>query len=301
MINLDKNVNKGLAKIKTLPVRMIWVLALFLLAGCESKRVIYTPIGYDITKPERHDLGTKLAEISGICWINDSLMLANNDESGKIFAINIADFGKLDYNNVKFSSKDDYEDIVKVDSAIYVLISTGKIMKVTNYKNEESIQSAVVAELPGKENEFESLYYDKEVNSLIMLCKNCHKEKDKFRSAYRFDLQTNTLIDTPYYRIDMDVIRQKVNNSTAEFRPSAAAVNPMDNYVYIVSSVGKLMVVINKKGKVVQAFGISKLNFPQPEGITFAPNGDMYISNETSTEPSATLLKFKYSKTAPAK
>jgi hypothetical protein len=296
MINLDKNRNNAIGKIKTLPAWMILPFSLLLLAGCESKRVIYTPTGYDITRPVSHELGSKLNEISGICWINDSIMLANNDETGKIFAIDLTNFKNLDYRNVKFGSKDDYEDIVKVDSSIYILISTGQIVKVTNYHNEDSIRSEVVAELPGKENEFESLYYDKEVNSLIMLCKNCHKEKDKIRSAYRFDLQTNTLIDTPYYQIKMDELRKKLNDSRAEFRPSAAAVNPKDNKVYLISSIGHLMVVINKKGKIEQAFGISTIMFPQPEGMTFADNGDMYISNEMATEPAATLLRFIYEK-----
>ena len=63
-----------------------------------------------------------------------------------------------------------------------------------------------------------------------------------------------------------------------------------------VSSIGKLMVVINKKGKVEQAFRISALMFPQPEGITFSDKGDMYISNEIASEQTATLLKYKYTK-----
>ncbi len=294
MINLNKNSNNGGAKIKTLLVCFGLIIAA--LTGCESKRVIYTATGYDITEPVTYNLGTKLNEISGICWLNDSLMLANNDESGKIFAINLANMNDFEYPNVKFGGKDDYEDIAKVDSAIYLLISTGKIVKITDYNNEDSVQSEIVAQLPGKENEFESMYYDKEVNSLIMLCKNCHKEKDKIRTAYRFDLATNTLIDTPHYEISMDAIRQKLDDSRQEFRPSAASVNPADNKVYIVSSIGKLMVVINKKGKVEQAFGISGLMFPQPEGLTFADNGDMYISNEVATEARATLLKFPYKK-----
>jgi hypothetical protein len=288
--------NNRLAKIKTLPVWRVWSLALLLLTSCQSKRVIYTPTGYDITEPDTYELGSKLNEISGICWINDSLMLANNDETGKIFTINLSDKEDLEYRNVKFGVKEDYEDIVKVESSIYVLISTGQIVRINNYNKEDSIQSTVVAKMAGKENEFESMYYDQEVNSLIMLCKDCHKEKDKIRSAYRFDLQTNTLIDTPYYQIDMDVVRKKLNDSRAEFKPSAASVNPKDNKVYIVSSLGHLMVVINKKGKIEQAFGISPTLFPQPEGITFADNGDMYISNEVSTEPNATLLRFRYKK-----
>lgn len=294
MINLIKNDKNVLAKIKTLPLWLVLPLFFISIAYCNTKRVIYTPRGYDITKPQTIQLGSKLDEISGICWINDSLMLANNDESGRIFAINLANLNDLEYRNVKFGEKGDYEDIIKVDSAIYLLLATGKIVKVTGYHNDDAVQSTVVGELPGIENEFESLYYDKDVNSLVMICKDCHKEKNKFRSAYRFDLAKNQLIDSPYYQIQMDQIRKILEKNEVDFRPSAAAYNPVDQKIYIVSSIGKLMVVINKKGKVEQAFGISGIVFPQPEGITFADNGDMYISNEIGSEPAATLLKFKY-------
>jgi len=292
MINLDKNKKNVIGKIKTLPVWLI-LLLISVITACELKKVTYTPRGYDITKPESIKLGTKLDEISGICWINDSLILANNDEAGRIFAIDLNASTPGEFRNIKFGPKDDYEDIVKVDSAIYLLVATGKIVRVTHYQDEATVKVEEVATLGG-ENEFESLYYEKEVNSLVMICKNCHKEKDKFRSAYRFSLDSNKLIDTPYYQIQMDEIRKMTDDQGAEFRPSAASVNPRDNNIYIVSSIGKLMVVINKKGKVMQAFRISATMFPQPEGITFASNGDMFISNEIGTEPEPSLLKFKY-------
>ena len=222
---------------------------LFLLCiACNGKKIILTPLGYDFSKPQKVNLGPKLDEISGICWVSDSLMIANNDESGRIFAINLMSPGDGAYNSVKFGEKDDYEDLVKVDSVIYVLQSSGKILKVTGYTDEATISSSVVGTLPGKENEFETLYYDKEVNSLIMLCKDCHKEKNRIRSAYRFDLSTNKFIDTPYYQIQMADVAKALKSNEFEFRPSAAAVNPADNRVYIVSPIGDLMVVISKKG-----------------------------------------------------
>ena len=281
---------------------MVVVAGLLMATGCfKTKRVVYTPHGYDITKPKKYDLGSKLDEISGICWVNDTLMLANNDESGKIFLVNPRDMDNLEYVNVKFGEKNDYEDIVKVDSAAYVLVSTGQIVKVTGYGSQSTVKAEEVASLPGDKNEFESLYYDKEVNSLIMLCKDCHKEKDKIRSAYRFDLATNRLIDTPYYQFDMDALRKKMNDNAAEFRPSAASINPADGKLYIISSIGKTLVVADRKGKIEQAMQISALMFSQPEGITFAENGDMYISNEVATEDAATILKFKYTRPAGGK
>lgn len=295
MLNLDKISYNRRLKVKTGFTLILLSVFFWGFYGCESERVTYTPAGYDITKPEDAELGNKLREVSGICWINDSLMLANNDESGKIFVINLSDMKDFDYRNVKFGEKNDYEDIVKVDSAIYVLISTGQIVEVTNYKQEDSIQTRTVASLAGK-NEFETMYYDPGVHSLVMLCKSCHKEKDQVRTAFRFDLATMTLIDTPYYKIDIGEIRKKLDDSRAEFRPSAAAIHPLQNKLYIVSSIGKLLVITDTKGNVEQAIAISPTMFPQPEGLTFAANGDMYISNEAATDERATLLKFVYKK-----
>ena len=266
----------------------------FLVSACQQKRVILTPKGYNITKPDKTELGGKLREISGIAWVDENTMLAENDEAGKVFTINLKDKQDFKYPNFIFGERQDYEDIVKVNTTLYLLISTGQIVEIPGYASGGDVQGTIIASLPGKGNEFETMYYDNEVSSLILLCKSCHKEKNQIRTAYRFDLNTRVFADTPYYTIDLNVIRQKLNDNRADFYPSAASVNPVQNKLYIVSSIGKLLVITDKKGNVEQAIPISGTMFPQPEGITFAPNGDMYISNEAGDEDRATLLKFIY-------
>lgn len=295
MINLVKSNNNGIQNIQAGTGHFIFFIILLLtLTACESKRVIYTPKGYDITKAQKTELGQNLDEISGIFWENEDIMLANNDETGKIFFINLKDKKDFDYHSLSFGKKNDYEDIVKVDTAIYLLISDGEIVEVTGYQDRDQVRSAVVASLKGGNNEFEALYYDKEVNSIIVLCKACHKEKDKIRTAFRFDLSGKILGDTPYYEIDVSDIRKILNDNRAEFRPSAAAIHPIEHKLYILSSIGKLLVITDRSGNVEQAIPLSPSMFPQPEGIAFADNGDMYISNEINTAERATLLKFKY-------
>ena len=264
----------------------------FLVSACQQKRVIYTPIGYNITKPEKTELGGKLREISGIAWVDENTMLAENDEAGKVFTINLQDKKDFKYANFTFGERQDYEDIVKLGNTLYLLISTGQIVEIPDYNRGGDVQGTLIASVPGKSNEFEAMYYDKEVNSLILLCKSCHKEKNQVRTAFRFDLATRAFADTAYYTIDLNEIRQKLKDNRADFYPSAAAIHPLQNKLYIVSSIGKLLVITDKKGKVEQAIPISAAMFPQPEGITFAPNGDMYISNEAGDEDRATLLKF---------
>ena len=82
-------------------------------------------------------MGTKLREISGISWVDENTMLANNDEAGKIFTISLKDLKDTYPVFNVFGAKADYEDIVKVDSMIYVLISDGQIVEVPGYGRGE--------------------------------------------------------------------------------------------------------------------------------------------------------------------
>jgi hypothetical protein len=45
-----------------------------------------------------------------------------------------------------------------------------------------------------------------------------------------------------------------LNDDKAEFKPSAAAINPVTKKLFIVASVGKLLVIADKKGNVEQVF-----------------------------------------------
>jgi hypothetical protein len=248
---------------------------------------------YDLTKPEGITLGDKLHEISGIAYISDHIILGENDEQGKIFSIDPTKPTDTDYPHTRFGGKGDYEDIAVVNSTAYLLISDGEIVEVPEYTKGGDVPGAIIAQMGGKHNEFETLYYDKNVNSLIMLCKSCHHEKDVMRTAYRFDLSTKKFSDTAYYTISIGDVSAKVNEAEAKFFPSAAAISPVENKLYILSSIGKLLVVTDKRGKVEEAFKLDPSVFKQPEGIAFAPNGDLFISNEGG-DGNATLLKFPY-------
>ena len=307
MVNLIK---KSVGRLR---VRNYWQIRFLLLVvgwanfmACKEKSsssssaardsTVVTPVQkghYDLSKPEGITLGDRLHEISGIVYISDHIILGENDEHGKIFSIDPSKPGDTEYPSVRFGGKGDYEDIAVVDSTAYLLISDGEIVEVPGYTKGGDIAGTIIAQMGGKHNEFETLYYDKAVNSLIMVCKSCHHEKDEIRTAYRFDLSTKKFSDTAYYTIPIIDVARKLNDNSISFRPSAAAINPVQNKLYILASVGKLLVITDKHGKVEEAFKLDPAIFNQPEGITFAPNGDMFISNEGG-EGKATLLKFVY-------
>ena len=110
------------------------------------------------------------------------------------------------------------------------------------------------------------------------------------------DKQTFAITDDNRMRATIPTIKKILNDDKAEFKPSAAGINPVNGKLYIVASVGKLLVIADKNGKVEQAIRLDPVMYNQPEGMTFAPNGDLYISNEGDNVSSSNVLKFVYKK-----
>ena len=56
--------------------------------------------------------------------------------------------------------------------------------------------------------------------------------------------------------------------------------SPKTEDVYILSSSKKMLLIINQAGEIQHMVKLSKKIHRQPEGITFAEDGTLYISNE---------------------
>jgi uncharacterized protein YjiK len=198
------------------------------------------------------------------------------------------DLEKDSSETYKFAGKGDYEEIVKTDSGLFVLDSKGDLhhLRPPRYETQEY-------KFPGKNIEFESLvWYDKE-NRLVLISKDQRKKRTDI-SAYSFDLRTKQFNEEPLFNISYKEIFLLLENYNADCKPSAAAISPINNKLYILASIGKVLLECTRQGKLIKIYKINPTHFPQPEGITFATNGDMYISNE-GLEGKATILKFPYS------
>jgi len=273
-----------------LPVVIISACLTFI--SC-NERSYGSPKGYDIQKPDSRELGKSVNEISGLTFnTDDSSLLAVSDSKRKIFQIDLYREKLKDYAE-KIYTQSDFEDLVKIDTIIYVLISDGTLISMPLHVSDSSRTVVYPSPFRGK-NDFETMYYDPNANGLIVICKECEEEKGQHRrTAYRFDLIEKTFDDAPFYTISTDDVKALVKNDDAEFRPSAAAIHPKEKNLYILASAGSLFVITDTKGKVLEAFNLNPDIYPQPEGIAFSPDGTMYISNE-GKYGKPTLLVFPY-------
>ena len=256
------------------------VCAVTLLSGCNQSG-FKSPEGYNLNKPEKMQLGKVLNEISGITYYEEgNSLLAISDSKEKIFEIKLKSKKLKDFTGKIIAPDSDLEDLIKVDTMVYLLSSPGILRAVPLKAKDSSLVQTYSLDQPGR-NDFESLYYDPSVNGIILLCKTCADEKgQQIRTAYRFDLASKKFDSTAFYTISKQDVENVLKDKDAKFDPSAAAINPINKRLYILSSAGSLLVITDTKSRVIEVYHLNPDTYPQAEGIAFASNGDMYITNE---------------------
>ncbi len=243
-------------------------------------------------------LHPELDEISGLSMAaNNTDLLAINDEKGIIYLIDTKDGSIKDKH--KFASSGDYEGIEIKGDQVYILKSNGHIYQYnwTTKKFVERIKNRL-----SFSNDLEGLAFDKNSNHLLLACKGraslSKHEKNKSKKAiYKYDLNHGNLDTIPFFTVSDNNLILFVNNMTSkknisksakkkllsrvkEFSPSGIAIHPLSGNYYILSSVGKVIIVVNQDFVINHVEYLNNNIHYQPEGICFASDGTLYISNE---------------------
>ena len=250
----------------------------------QSENTDFT-FAYDLSSPyQQYYLPIELQEISGLAWKTDDQVLTIQDEEGIIFVYQPSKQQVV--QKVKFGKNLDYEGIAKAGRKTYVLERDGDIFEIDSLFGESVDSKKYETSLSYQQNA-EGLAYDHIDDCLLVALKEAKQESDAAgegikRLIYSFDLNDNRMSEDPLYYIDQlelgRLIYQK--EKSYEFKPSGIAVNPQNGYIYVISSVGRLLLVMNRTGELLYAERLNPSQLPQPEGITFDPEGRLYLSSE---------------------
>jgi hypothetical protein len=257
-----------------------------------------SPAGYNLNKPLVIKLPDKLNEISGIVYYpKDNSVFAVVDEFGVLSKVFVNDgTDKAVIQQWRFEKSGDFEDLVLHDSTFYALKSKGDVVAF-KFVASDSIQSSefdIPKDSAGK-SEYEIMYFDTELNKLVLVCKDCASDKKEAVSTMTFDPATKSFSPGPY-KIETAPIAQQLQMQQIKLKASGAAIHPITKELYTISSVNKALLITDTRGILKRALPLDPKIFKQPEGITFTPNGDMFISNEFAEEGLPNLLFFKYKK-----
>ncbi len=246
-------------------------------------------IPYNLDKPSKTiKLPSELREISALSYYKDNLLAAVQDENGIIYMINYKS-GKIE-QKIKIEAFGDFEGIEIVDSLVYMMKSNGNIIRVSNFMSESPVIEKFNLAFSSK-NDCEGLGYDAQKNNLLIACKGKsaladNRQKDlhlpelkKYRAIYSLDIKNMQLDAKPAFLLKKKEY-EKISK-TDDFKPSAVAVHPISENIYILASAGKLLVVLDQNGNYLEHIQLDSKIFRQPEGICFSPDGEkLFISNE---------------------
>lgn len=252
-----------------------------------------SPAGYDLNNPVKYDMQADLLEISGIAFNNGDAgtIYAEQDEEGKIFSFRPGD-SKV--SQAKFGKAGDYEDVAIINNQAVILRSDGSLfsfplaeVKAGQINSVKEFKKILPA------GEYEGLHADG--GKLYALCKQCAgKDHNKECNGYIFNVAANGgITQSGTFTIDVQKIAAFIGKGKLRFHPSALAKNPLTKQWYVLSSVNKLLVVLDEQWNVQQAYPISGKTFLQPEGMAFDKQGNLYISNEGDKITNGNILLFK--------
>ena len=251
-------------------------------------------VSYEIA--DRWQLPGELREISGISWLEDNKIAAVQDEDGIIFIYDLKQRKVVE--ELKFGNGGDYEGVTVHGKNAYVLESNGRITIINDFQhNDRTITSYDTGF--DIENNMESLVYDTENDQLLLIPKDRDAGSDRIKNVYAFSLEDKTLNPEPIFNIDMgDKVlknfREKKLYKT--FRPSDVAIHPLTKELYILEGSKPKLLILDKNGTAKNAYKFDKKIFPQPEGITFSPDGNLYISSEGKKDGIGTITELKLSR-----
>lgn len=255
--------------------------------------------GEKLISPQKNNLQQlpeELNEISGITFLNDSVLVAIQDEEGILYYYNLAQ-NKI-IKKQTFAGEGDYEDLVKVGNDMYVVTSEGVITCIANFASANPTITTYTTPFTDK-NDIEGLAYDTANNRLLLAPKEHGLDKDKTtKHIYGFDLKTKSFQAKPVYVIRLSEIEAEFKGNALEesskkflkalgnenmnkvFRSSAITVNERTREVFLLSSLNGLILILSPEGKLSKILQFSGPEFKQPEGIAFSTSGKLYVSNE---------------------
>jgi len=257
-----------------------------------------TKILYTFDNPQQNwQLDFALQEISGLDFdASTDKLVAVNDEKGNVYAID--PYTGRSEKLYEFHKNGDYEGIAVVDKHHYVLKSNGKLYRY-NLKKEKTKE--IETKLSAK-NDCEGLCYNASSQRLLIACKGMPlDERKNIKAVYKYSIEEQKVSKKPVVEINLQVLKEKGEEAELtpnqqwrirRFSPSGIAIHPQTHDYYILSARGSMLLVINEEQKIEHLVFLNITQLPQPEGICFDKDHNLFISSEGKADRGK-LLKYK--------
>lgn len=236
-----------------------------------------------------------LREVSGIAAVDADTIGCVQDEHGAIFLVDLRPGGQV--RAMPFAGRGDYEGLARVGDEWWVLRSDGWLARVAPRDG----QLTVVASqwLPGGHREWEALCHDPQRQRLLVMPKDGgggDKEARDLRPILAIDPRSGALAAEPVLVVSRrGLVKQAEARGialptrvTGQGRERAAlslacseiAVVPGTRELLLLSAVDGVLLRIDDEGRLLACRELDPELLPQPEGMTFLPDGRLVVASE---------------------
>ena len=245
---------------------------------------------YDLGKPQRVlELDESLRELSGLACFNDQFC-AIQDEKGKVYFLD-AQTGAI-LHDEKFWDKGDYEDIEIVGERVFVIKSNGNIYESNVYTIDEDATIKYDLGFSSDWN-FEGMTYDP-VDQVLLICAK-RKTSSSRKEIYSLPINDLYTVGKPRFVLNQTAMKNELDKAvdswserlvanisdlTYSFNPSAIAIHPIDDEIYVLSSPIPQLAIFTRDWKLRKIFPLDPSMYKQPESMCFDSSGTLYIGNE---------------------
>lgn len=247
-----------------------------------SQSANYRNAPYNFLKPDKvYDMPDLLKEISGIAYVDENTLYCVQDELGIVFKY---DTSKEHLSGMfRFTDLGDFEDLAIVKNEVLVLRSDGTLFRFNHLNFDGKISQVVV---PVNCMNLEGLEYDPADNQLYLACKD-QQVNDQSQNRVVFRISTDnpskpgialTILPTEINQV-LAVKYPDIQSASLQVNPSAIAIHPQTREKYVLSAASRL-IAIYKNEQLINVFPLPAELYYKPEGIAFAPNGDLFLSSE---------------------
>lgn len=229
---------------------------------------------------EQWALPKVLEEVSALAYLGQNQLACVQDEQGIIYIYDLTQSAITE--EISFGEDGDYEGIAIAQKDAFVLRSDGVLFWVKNFREDPQVSTFETSLFDIPKVDVEGLSLNAEGNGLLVAAKHNSDHSEEYKIIIELLIGGDDLREHHRLHLDMhDPAFASLDEDLEDkFSPSAIAVHPVSHQWYLLDARNSLLLITNAGLEPDRIIELDKGLLPQPEGLAFSENGELYVSTE---------------------
>lgn len=234
---------------------------------------------YDLGRAERVRLPHGLREVSGLASDAGGRLFAHDDEIALIHELDPSDGSVLKRFSVgrRRAARGDFEGIAIAGTRFVLVTSAGTLLTFSEGDDGAGVDYEIHRTGLGDRCAIEGLAYDATTDALLLPCKTPTRRALRGHLVV-FSVPLSTFSPRADPRVLVSPAELREAGLENGFRPSAIEVDPATGHLVLASAHDGLL-ELSPDGRVLETLRLGP-EHRQAEGLTFGPDGSLWIADE---------------------